>query len=1101
MIEKLDEYRFTIPKVGQTAIVRNRPAIVRDVSVARSVDQEIVHGVLVEYIDGYSHPSEDFVLWERELRAELLSSAKIPDLLSTNNVDQPDIFRAFVNSYRWTAINRIEHLSADAKLQKIVSPWLSAVQIEDYQLYPVLKALSMPRITLLLADDVGLGKTIEAGLILNELVARGRLRRILIICPASLQIQWRDEMAEKFFLNFAVVNGDSTLELQKEYGVDSNPWSFHSRIITSIDYLRQRDVLESFESASRSFAQSSSTLSSWEMLIVDEAHNIAPKHFGEDTERLKMVRQIIPHFEHRLFLTATPHNGYTESFTGLLETLNPLVFEQKTELEPSDIGFIGQHVVRRLKSEFQVEGGVQRFCKRTIHRINEDQRLPEIEKNLFDALRRYREKARQIVEDETVSRRFIIDFLITLLTKRLLSSHYAFAMTWWNHFAGMEETDIEQNEVDYAIGRAESDVTDDAERDLREEEAARKIGTWFSRHTSKLKKEIDTINRALETIGWGREDVAAELTPQGLSSLADSKWESIVAWVKTRLQSGNKLRDDERVIIFTEYKHTLDYLEKRFEAIGFKNPVLQTLVGGSKESAREQVKAHFNDSASPLRILLVTDVASEGINLQNNCRFVIHFEIPWNPMRLEQRNGRVDRFGQSRDVMVFHYVTEDEEDFKFLERVVHKVEQIREDLGKVSELLDRSITMYFVGKKEEREEAQLSVENLTPATHEKGLMLTPDKGGKDQYEMALQLLRSSELELDLNPQSLANLLQHAFAVEGGELAPHPTEEGIYEIRRQPARWRSTIEDTLEIKSGRLAGALPHLVFNPDYFRRLDGDRLQYVTKPDTRLVRIGHPLVRKAINLFKKSLWSVQGGNAGRAIVNRIAFGVADLPSGLNEIAVLFALVECYNELKESVHEQVLAIPVVVDGTKLIPVLPDIWARVENSTVLPMETKSLQEWMPRIKKQWTVLQDHFNSEMAEKRKKLRKEFEAQLSKVHKTEEARVKKSYQQRLEELKHRTEADYVSRQRNQMNKERIELQQATLFAHTERERADRLREIDANLEKLIGTKVEYLQSVLKQEMERTLNLVIPKRFSIGYLDLQPLGVEVLLNKNLFKK
>ncbi|MFH0988482.1 MAG: DISARM system SNF2-like helicase DrmD [bacterium] len=789
-----------IPKVGQTAIVRNRPAIVRDVSVARTVDQEVVHGVLVEYIDGYSQPSEDFVIWEREVRAELLSSAKIPDLLAISTVDQPEAFRAFVNSYRWSAVNRIEHLSADTKSQKIVSPWLSAIQVEDYQLYPVLKALSMPRITLLLADDVGLGKTIEAGLILNELVARGKLRRILIVCPAPLQVQWRDEMSEKFSLQFTIVNRDSTQDLQKEYGVDSNPWSFYPRVITSIDYLRQRDVLESFESASRLFVQSSSALSPWEMLIIDEAHNIAPKHFGEDTERLKMIRQIIPHFEHRLFLTATPHNGYTESLTGLLETLNPLVFEQKTELDKSDFQFIEQYSVRRLKSEFQVEGGIQRFSKRSIHRINEKQKLLTNEKSLFDALRKYREKARQIAEAESGSKRFIIEFLITLLTKRLLSSHYAFAMTWWNHFAGMEEIEIEQKEVDYAIKRAESEVTDDSERDLREEEAAKKIGTWFSRHAGKLTSEIEQINRILETLGWGKEEVGNELTAQGLSTLADSKWESIVAWIKTRLQDGKKLCDDERVIIFTEYKHTLDYLVKRFEAIGYKAPVLQTLVGGSKEFEREQVKAHFNDGASPLRILLVTDVASEGINLQNNCRFVIHYEIPWNPMRLEQRNGRVDRFGQSRDVMVFHYVTDDEEDFKFLERVVMKVEQIREDLGKVSELLDRNITRYFLGGKEEREEAQQSLEGLSSATHEKGLMLTPDKGGKDQYEIALQLLRSSEIELDLRPESVASLLRQAFAVEGGELAPHALEEGVYEIRRQPARWRSTIENTLEIKT-------------------------------------------------------------------------------------------------------------------------------------------------------------------------------------------------------------------------------------------------------------------------------------------------------------
>ncbi|MFH0988481.1 MAG: hypothetical protein V1799_00515 [bacterium] len=295
--------------------------------------------------------------------------------------------------------------------------------------------------------------------------------------------------------------------------------------------------------------------------------------------------------------------------------------------------------------------------------------------------------------------------------------------------------------------------------------------------------------------------------------------------------------------------------------------------------------------------------------------------------------------------------------------------------------------------------------------------------------------------------------------------------------------------------------MPRLVFNPDYFRRLEGDRLQYVVKPDTRLIRIGHPLMRKALNLFKKSLWEMSQKDAGRTVVNRISLGATDLPSGLHEIAVLFTLVECYNQLRESVHQQVVAFPVLVEGNKLTPVLPEIWARVENATMLPLEANALQEWLPRIKKQWTLITEHFTAEMTGQRKSIQKELESQLGRLRKSEETRIRKSYQQRLEELKHRTEADYVLKHRNQLIKERMELQQATLFAYTERERAERIREIEANLESLIGTKVEYLQSVLNQEMERTLNVVIPKRFAIGYLDVQPLGVEVLLNKNLLKK
>jgi len=1089
-----------IPRVGQTAIVRNRPSVIRDVVESRTVDQQVIHGVLVEYIDGYANPGEDFVLWEREVRTELLSSAKLPDVLSLSAIDAPEVFRSFINSYRWSSVNRIEHLGSEEFSQKIVSPWLSAVQVEDYQLYPVLKALSMPRITLLLADDVGLGKTIEAGLILNELVSRGRLRRILIVCPASLQVQWRDEMAEKFSLTFSIVNRETTQELQKEYGVDSNPWSFYPRIITSIDYLRQRDILESFESASRSFSQSSSALASWEMLIVDEAHNIAPKHLGEETERLRMIRQVIPHFEHRMFLTATPHNGFTESFTGLLETLNPLVFEQKTELSLADSRFIQQHVVRRLKSEFQSDVGIKRFCDRAIKRINPDQRLQPAEKMLFDALRKYREKAKQIVEEESAPKRFIVEFLITLLTKRLLSSYYAFASTWWNHFAGLQETEIADQEVDFAITRAESELTDDSERDLREEEAAKKIGTWFSRHVPQLKKEIDLVNDAIANLGWTKDKINKELTTE-MVALPDSKWESINDWITKNLLTGSKLRDDERVIIFTEYKHSLDYLVKRFETAGYRSPVLQTLVGGAKDSQREEVKQHFNDNASPLRILLVTDVASEGINLQNNCRYVIHYEIPWNPMRLEQRNGRVDRFGQSRDVSVFHFVTEDEEDFKFLERVVNKVEQIREDLGKVSELLDRNITRYFVGKKEEREDAQLLLDKLTPNTYEKGLMLTPDKGGKEHYENTLQLLHASELELGLHPQALANVLVQAFESEGGKLAPHSNEIGVFVIQSIPPKWRSVIEQSLQIKTGRLAGSLPRLVFDPLYFQKIENGRLQYVTRPDTRLIRLAHPLMKKALHLFKRALWEISQGENTKNRFSRISISQIDLPSGMYEVVVLQYLIECYNELREAVHQEVVAVPLAIDGKNISPLIPELWTKIRDMNGEPLGQTDLQEWLPKIRKQWTSIEEYLAANLRDHKKGLAKDFEVRIAKYRKAEESRTKKSYQQRLDELKRRTETDYITRLRGELNRERNELQQATLFADIERDRADRLREIEANLENIIGSKVEYLQSVLQQEMDRTLNVVIPKRYTIGYLELQPLGVEILLNKTLFKR
>ena len=175
----------------------------------------------------------------------------------------------------------------------------------------------MPRVNLLIADDVGLGKTIEAGLVLQEMLSRQRIRRVMIVCPASLQRQWQEEMVAKFQLPFEIIDRDAIQRLRREYGSHVNPWNTFPRLITSMDFLKQEQVLALFRNSLQN-ADGRSPLRDWDMLIVDEAHNVAPsgrKTYIRDSDRTRLMRAIVDHFEHRLFLTATPHNGYTESFT------------------------------------------------------------------------------------------------------------------------------------------------------------------------------------------------------------------------------------------------------------------------------------------------------------------------------------------------------------------------------------------------------------------------------------------------------------------------------------------------------------------------------------------------------------------------------------------------------------------------------------------------------------------------------------------------------------------------------------------------------------------------------------------------------------------
>ena len=242
--------------------------------------------------------------------------------------------------------------SLDRRRETVQSPFRSGIDIEDYQLDPVVRAIQMPRVNLLIADDVGLGKTIEAGMVDLELIIRHRARRILVVCPASLQVQWRDQMRDKFGLDFRIVDSELMRDLRRKRGIHVNPWTHFPRLITSIDFLKRERPLRLFKETLPAEGESIYPRR-YDILILDEAHNCAPSGRGKyatDSLRTEAIRLLAPHFEHKLFLTATPHNGYQESFTALLELLDNQRFARGT-MHRHASNLQRRVMVRRLKSE------------------------------------------------------------------------------------------------------------------------------------------------------------------------------------------------------------------------------------------------------------------------------------------------------------------------------------------------------------------------------------------------------------------------------------------------------------------------------------------------------------------------------------------------------------------------------------------------------------------------------------------------------------------------------------------------------------------------------------------------------------------------------
>ncbi len=407
-------------KEGSLVEVRQRRFAVVEVR-ANALPHDALRGVqapqqvvALTSVEDDAYGEELEVVWELEPGARQIDAFVPP---TPDGFDEPERLRAFLDAVRWGA-------AASADRHLLLAPFRSGVQVEDYQLDPVARAIRMPRVNLLIADDVGLGKTIEAGLVAQELILRHRVRTVLVVCPSALQVQWRDQMRDKFGLEFRIVDAELMHDLRRSRGLHVNPWQHFPRLITSIDCLKRDRPLRLFRDLLPGEDESPYPRR-FDLLIVDEAHNIAPGGRGQyavDSQRTRAIRALAPHFEHKLFLSATPHNGYPESFTALLELLDDQRFARGIT-PPRDA--MQRAMVRRLKSELDRRwDGSARFAQRQLNALTVAYTSDEIA--AYGALRRY---VAARLEAATGVERMAMEFVAKLLKKRFFSSPAAFQRT------------------------------------------------------------------------------------------------------------------------------------------------------------------------------------------------------------------------------------------------------------------------------------------------------------------------------------------------------------------------------------------------------------------------------------------------------------------------------------------------------------------------------------------------------------------------------------------------------------------------------------------------------------------------------------------------
>lgn len=564
------------------------------------------------------------------------------DIPDTSKVGELSKQQLFITANK---INLIHGSSPLLSLQR------SSIIPTNFQLVPVIMALNSARVRLLIADDVGLGKTIEAGLILNELIARQMARKILVVCPANLREQWQETLANFFKLDFKIISSLHKKYLDKELPIGVSPWDYFSRLITSVDYAKTKAT------------QNEILNYDWDMVIFDECHLCARPHQtvynqSQTMQRWELMKQLSAKTKHLLLLTATPHNGYTDSFASLLDVL------EIGATKKADTSYINKekamkHVCQRRREDVmkwlrEEKSEFNPFPEKNKKEVRIEA-LNVLEMHVYKGITDYGTQLLKLLKDRSEQNH--AQFIILHLLKRVLSSPHALKVSLKNRIDKLEsgEHGTEINVIDAEASITESDMFENISY---EEANLRLEHTTFADDVAEF--EMNSLKGVLETL-------------KKIKPANDSKFNKLIETIKELLVNSPK------IIIFTRYKDTLTYLNEALTEL-FRGVKILSIYGEMNSERRKEIFNEFEKAKSG--ILIATDCISEGINLQYLCSQIVHYELPWNPNRLEQRNGRVDRFGQpEKFVHIRTLIVDNTLDEDILEKIIEKADRIKAEFG------------------------------------------------------------------------------------------------------------------------------------------------------------------------------------------------------------------------------------------------------------------------------------------------------------------------------------------------------------------------------------------------------------------------------------
>lgn len=564
--------------------------------------------------------------------------------------------------------------------QAMGSEAMAAVQpgrltVEPYQLVPSLRAIRMSRPRLLLADAVGLGKTIQAGLALTELITRRVAHRILLVTPAGpLMDQWAMEMVERFGLRFEVIDRAKLEEVRRANELGTVPFDFLPLGLASIDFLKQRHVLEELDRTT------------YDVVVIDEAHHcseVGQQQEGSASQRRELAKILARRCDTLLMLTATPHDGNDRSFASLCELLDPSLTDGRGALRGDRYK---AHVVRRLKEHIVDAEGKPKFKQRVVV-PSPVRAFPEKHKDFIELHRKLLAMLAPQLRQAIRGRRYSDVLSFIALLKRSVSTAQACGCT-----LGAVKSRLEQ-----ILGDKEEVQKNRAERLRSLKEMAEQQDTFGTLSAAEEKEaqalEVEDMAQTLASLSRqkaaGTRDInARKKAVQELEDLLeiaerakahDPKLEALA----NKIQAIREKEPGANVLVYTEYTDTQEAVMGALRNLeGIK---LLSMSGEDDQATRNKVTETFRTSDNC--VLVSTDAAAEGLNLHQRCHHLVHVELPFNPNRLEQRNGRIDRFGQNFEPVVSYLYLRGTFEERILLRLIDKFERQRKVLKHVPNTL------------------------------------------------------------------------------------------------------------------------------------------------------------------------------------------------------------------------------------------------------------------------------------------------------------------------------------------------------------------------------------------------------------------------------